>query len=102
PYRPPLHDALPISEGPAHCGRPAQASELKSRLPLLGRRGVHALVPRAGAFRFAGPSPTPDAAGALAPGKGRPAQERRPMARAEKVAAVAELTERFQSSSGAV
>jgi len=30
------------------------------------------------------------------------AQERRPVARAEKVATVAELTERFQSSSGAV
>jgi large subunit ribosomal protein L10 len=47
-------------------------------------------VPRAGAFVVPGPSPTPDAAGAL------------PQARAEKVAAVAELTERFQSSSGAV
>src|SRR5205814_8723420 len=41
-------------------------------------------------------------AGTLAPGKGGQEQESRHMARAEKVATVAELTERFQSSSGAV
>jgi large subunit ribosomal protein L10 len=44
---------------------------------------------------------TPNIAG---PGRMRPGAERegRPVARAEKVTAVAELTERFQSSSGAV
>src|SRR5215468_7896099 len=69
--------------------------------PLLGRRGVHALVPRAGAFRLPGPRRRRTRL-VTWPRPGGPAQERRPMARAEKVAAVAELSERFQSSSGAV
>src|ERR1700726_699607 len=46
--------------------------------------------------------PTPDVSGP-GPAEGLALdQERRPMARAEKVAAVAELTERFQTSAGAV
>jgi large subunit ribosomal protein L10 len=62
--------------------------------------GVHALVRCAGAFAFPGPfaggtSNLPGSAIATRPG-------RRPMANAEKVAAVAELTERFQTSNGAV
>jgi len=73
------------------------------RLVRSGSGSANALVPCAGAFACLGAfrrrrtspghallqGPTPD-------------QERRPMARAEKVAAVAELTERFQTSAGAV
>ena len=67
------------------------------------RGGAHALVRCAGAFAFPGlfaagthsSRNLPGGAIATRPG-------RRPMANAEKVAAVAELTERFQTSSGAV
>src|SRR5690348_16261201 len=63
--------------------------------------GAHALVRCAGAFAFPGPfrpaAPVTCRAARSPPGPGR-----RPMANAEKVAAVAELTERFQTSSGAV
>ena len=61
------------------------------------------VTPRAlayGAFAFSPPEPTPDLAGPRLPCG--PDLEGRPMARAEKVTTVAELTERFQNSSGAV
>src|SRR5215469_17748772 len=79
-----------VTEGPARSGRPAQVTEL-SRL-VCAPGGVHALVRRAGAFAFAG----------LLRRRHASRNRRRPMANAEKVAAVAELKERFETSSGAV
>ena len=73
------------------------------RLVRSGSGSANALVPCAGAFACLGAfrrrrtSPGHALLRGLAPD-----QERRPMARAEKVAAVAELTERFQTSAGAV
>src|SRR5215472_10994038 len=62
------------------------------------------VVPRApayGAFACLRAVPAPEIAGPVATSTST-AREGRPVAKAEKVTAVAELTERFQSSSGAV
>src|ERR1039457_5890775 len=85
--------------------RAARAGDRAESLLLVhsGSGSANALAPRAGAFAYLGAFRRRRTSSGHAPAQGRvPDQERRPMARAEKVAAVAELTERFQTSAGAV